>query len=449
MAKKSGESCLGILIKMTFLLTLMAILGISGIYFTYNKLNEFFNRGGTIVVPDFRGRHLEEILRNKPDGLEIIRRDERYDANLPKDHVIAQFPEPNTVVKPGKQIMLSVSLGFQRVIVPDLIGNAIREVDVALLNAQLSAGNKAYVFSNHIAPDRVVGQSPMPSEEYGINRSVDLLISLGTKPELVPLPNLSSMSLEAAKASLKSWGFNLGKVYSTQDKKRARFRIISTNPAPYSYMRKGDTVNILISSGYDVGSASDEELRAFRVLSEEVGAAAKFDMSGFKALMPSANTAVSGATSQAVGQGVSAGPGNVLVPEAVGGVKEGAGAAGSIVSTQRAAVSTQGIIEARAMPEPVIDQGAGGTEKVAGAEQAATVTSLNIAAPKKEISYMMPDGFMPKELKLVHISPTKREEIYVGVHKPLEVVKVNTPIMPNSKVQVYINDIPIEELKID
>jgi beta-lactam-binding protein with PASTA domain len=432
MARKSGESCLAILIKMTFLLTLMAILGISGIYFTYNKLNEFFNRGGTIVVPDFRGRHLEEIMENRPHGLEIVRRDEQYDANLPKDHVIAQFPEPNTVVKPGRQVMLSVSLGFQRVIVPDLIGNAIREVDVALLNAQLNAGNKAYVFSNNIPADRVVGQSPMPSEEYGINRNVDLLISLGTKPEIVPLPNLSNMSLEAAKASLKSWGFNLGKVYSTQDKKRARFRIISTNPAPYSYLRKGDTVNILISSGFDMGSATKEELRGFKVLNDELEPA-KFDMSGFKALVPTGSAA-----------GVSnVKPVTPVVPRFLVPELE------KPLDTEKTAVDEQGIIEARALQEPASDQPAQGTEKVSDMDLLAPAPSLNIAAPKKEISYMMPDGFMPKELKLVHISATKREEIYVGVHKPLEVVKVNTPIMPNSKVQVYINDIPIEELKID
>ena len=36
---------------------LIAVL-IGGVYFAYNKLNEFFNRGGTVIVPDFRGKHI-------------------------------------------------------------------------------------------------------------------------------------------------------------------------------------------------------------------------------------------------------------------------------------------------------------------------------------------------------------------------------------------------------
>src|SRR5574344_2198332 len=108
MAKKTGESCLAIMIKMTLLITIMTIIGFGAVYMAYNKLNDFFNRGGTIVVPDFRGKHLVEVMKMKPEGLEIVRRDEKFDPKLPKDHVIAQFPEPHTVVKPGKQIFLSV-----------------------------------------------------------------------------------------------------------------------------------------------------------------------------------------------------------------------------------------------------------------------------------------------------------------------------------------------------
>ena len=56
---------------------------------------------------------------------------------------------------------------------------------------------------------------------------------------------------------------------------------------------------------------------------------------------------------------------------------------------------------------------------------------------------------MPKEVKFIHIKPTGREQIYSGTHKPLDSIKVKVPIVPNSKIQIYINDVPVEERKID
>lgn len=416
MAKKTGESCLAIMIKMTLLITIMTIIGFGAVYMAYNKLNDFFNRGGTIVVPDFRGKHLVEVMKMKPEGLEIVRRDEKFDPKLPKDHVIAQFPEPHTVVKPGKQIFLSVSLGIQKVIVPDLVGNAIREVEVALLNAQLNTGNRAYVFSADVPPDRVVGQSPMPSEEYGINKNVDLLISLGVKPETLPLPNLTGVSLETAKSRLKTWGFNLGKVFSTTDKGRARFRIISTSPAPYSHLRKGDTVNILISSGNDKGSATPEDLKLFEIY--DGFATAKADMSGFKALTPMQKAPIP--------QVAPATPQNTAIINT---------ANTPVNPTTNPTTAANTPLDAVNTPPPLINP--------------KSPSGLTMAIPEKEISYMMPDGFMPKELKIIHITESGRKQIYSAAHKPLDLVNVKVPFVPNTKVQIYINDVPIEELKID
>jgi len=151
MTRKKSDSCLSILIKMSILMSILLAVLIGGVYFAYNKLNEFFNRGGTVIVPDFRGKHIVEVMKSKPTGLEVVRRDEKFDDRHAKDHVIAQFPEPGTVVKPGKQVLLSISLGLQKVSVPELTGSSQREVDVALMNAQLSTGDRAYIYSEKIA----------------------------------------------------------------------------------------------------------------------------------------------------------------------------------------------------------------------------------------------------------------------------------------------------------
>ena len=262
--KKNSDSCLGVMLKMTILLVILAAILVGGSIFAYNKLNEFFNRsGGNILVPDFRSRHTSEVMQMKPKEIEVVIRDQKYDDRQPKGHVIAQYPDPGTIVKPGKQVLITVSLGLQKVSVPNLIGKSMREVDVALMNSQLIQGNSAYVFSDKISPDRIVGQSPLSSEEYGVNKNVDLLISLGKKPETLPLPNLTGINLDTAKERIKSWGFNTGRIYSKPDSNRAKYQVISTSPSPYSYLRKGEVVNILVSSGSDAGTASADDIKKF------------------------------------------------------------------------------------------------------------------------------------------------------------------------------------------
>lgn len=392
------------MLKMTILLVVLAAILVFGGVFAFQKLNEFFNRsGGNVLVPDFRGKHTSEVMRIKPRDIEVVTRDQKYDDRQPKGHVIAQYPEPGTLVKPGKQVLLTISMGMQKVSVPDLVGKSLREVDVALMNSQLVLGNSAYVFSDKISPDRIVGQSPLSSEEYGVNKNVDLLISLGKKTETLPLPNLTGTNLDAAKTKLKAWGLNVGRIYSKTDPSKAKYQVISTSPAPYSYLRKGEVVNILVSSGSDAGTASAEDVK-------------KFEFSVNSMPLPTPATAQTEKPA--------------VVPQA-------ATPTNNVIHANSAETTATPVAEKKPelIPEIVAQP----------IEAPPTVSSSNT----KEISFVMPDGFMPKEVKFIHIKPDGREQIYSGTHKPLDSIKVKVPIVPNSKLQIYINDVPVEERRID
>jgi len=43
------------------------------------------------------------------------------------------------------------------------------------------------------------------------------------------------------------------------------------------------------------------------------------------------------------------------------------------------------------------------------------------------------------------VSPQGRRQVYAGTHKPLDQIRVEVPRIPGSKVQIYINDVPIED----
>ena len=403
--KKSSDSCLGVMLKMTILLVILAAILVGGGIFAYQKLNEFFNRsGGNVLVPDFRGRHTTEVMKIKPPNIEVVTRDQKYDDRQPKGYVIAQYPDPGTLVKPGKQVLITVSLGLQKVNVPNLIGKSMREVDVALMNSQLILGNSAYVFSDKISPDRIVGQSPMSSEEYGVNKNVDLLISLGKKPETLPLPNLTGINLDTAKERIKSWGFNIGRTYSKPDSNRAKYQVISTSPSPYSHLRKGEVVNILVSSGSDSGTATAEDIKKF-----------EFNIVSTPRVVETTK------------------PANITSPTPA-----------SSDSNKKEQEKPGVVVESK--PKENVEIVA---KPVVTPASTSAVSQPQSTKPTKDVIYVMPDGFMPKEVKFIHIKPDGREQIYSGTHKPLDSIKVKVPIVPNSKIQLYINDVPVEERKID
>ena len=228
---------------------------------------------------------------------------------------------------------------------------------------------------------------------------------MGKKPEKLPLPNLTGVNIDAAKLKIKSWGLNVGRIVSKPDSNRAKYQIISTNPSPYSYLRKGEVVNLLVSSGSDAGNATVDDIKKFEFSTSQIP---------------------------------------ILTPK--------------VTIENKVAVTTT---SNNVTPTSVVTPSTNEETKIVKKEEKPTEPTVKINAepikpkpapiskPTKEVIFSMPDGFMPKEVKFIHIKPEGREQIYSGTHKPLDNIKVKVPIVPNSKIQIYINDVPVEERKID
>jgi hypothetical protein len=185
-------------------------------------------------------------------------------------------------------------------------------------------------------------------------------------------------------------GFNTGKIVSKKDGGRQKFQIVSTSPAPYSSVRRGETINLLVSSGSDDGSATSADLKMFEIFT---GAEIAKVPVAEKTPAPAASVPV-------------------------------ANQAPKIILPSENSVT---------VAQPVLTQ----------------PVKAPVAAAEKEMSFVMPDGFMPKEVKFIHITSDGRQQVYSATHKPLDLVKVKVPVVPNSKVQIYINDVPIEERKVE
>ncbi len=395
MAKK--ESCLLIMFKMVLLLAIFLAALIGGFFYVKDKLNEYFNRGETIEVPDFRGKHLVQVIKEKPSELNIEKRDEKFDARFPKDHVLAQFPEPGTKVKPNKKVFLTISLGSKQVSVPDICQKNLRESVLLLINAQLKEGNRAYLTSSKTTRDKIMAQSPLPLSPHQVQAGVDMLISLGSGDTRAPLPNFTGRSLLSLRESLSALGLKEGRVVTKRDPEKATSIIISTRPAPYESVPEGQAIDFLVSAGNAAGNATNEDLKKFELSETTPPPAPK----------PTTSPTSSGS-------------------------------------------STSGTTKPEGSPPKIVIDGEepdGDDDDDDDPEAPPTVTVDDGAAKKSStpVQFVMPDGFMPKEVKFFLVSESGREQVYSGTHKPLDVIKVNVPKVPQGRVQIYINDVPIEE----
>lgn len=140
--------------------------------------------GGISVVPDLRGKKLEEveaILRE--NGLELGRVVEASHDRIPQGCVISQNPPPQSRIARGEKVNLLVSKGNESareqkvVTVPDLIGLKLEEAKVLLAQEGLGVGTLEEIMVGERRGGMVIDQDPLPGREIAVGQKVNLRIS--------------------------------------------------------------------------------------------------------------------------------------------------------------------------------------------------------------------------------------------------------------------------------
>src|SRR5262249_54462134 len=119
-------------------------------------------------------------------GLRLEVADRVY-STLPANEVVRQSPPAGERVKIPQDARVVLSLGLQKVMVPNLGGRSLRAARLSLLEAGLQLGEVSQVYMPDAPADTVVSQDPAPS---GVAPSphVDLLVAEGEPPRSYVMP---------------------------------------------------------------------------------------------------------------------------------------------------------------------------------------------------------------------------------------------------------------------
>ncbi|MEU6487916.1 Stk1 family PASTA domain-containing Ser/Thr kinase [Streptomyces sp. NPDC046887] len=149
--------------------------------------------------------------------------------------------------------------------VPTVLGQSQAEAEKRLADAGLGVRAVKRDFSGSYDRGEVMAADPAPGERIRGNGKVTLTVSRG--PEIVKVPNVRGLDLEAAKRELTAAGLAPGAVGLQFSEEVERGAVISTDPEPGSKRKPDSAVALVVSKGAavevpDLTGASPEDARS-------------------------------------------------------------------------------------------------------------------------------------------------------------------------------------------
>lgn len=173
----------------------------------------FAIHGREVRVPKLAGltpAQAERIANS--EGLALSVENRFYSPNVPRGHVISQYPAAQSTVRRGWRILVSESLGPQSAAIPDLTGQSPHAAGINLGRRGLEIGSVATVHLPGAAPQTVVAQSPRPDTSDVVSPRINLVLAAPDNARRYVMPSFIGRTLAEASAALERSGFGPAKV---------------------------------------------------------------------------------------------------------------------------------------------------------------------------------------------------------------------------------------------
>ena len=200
-----------------------------------------------LPVPDLAEvgeAHLSRIVGESGWVLERLER--RQDGTV-AGQILGQAPPSGTGLERGETVTVWVSLGPELVVIPgNLAGLAVEDAEVSLAAVGLSVGDVNERF-DETAIEGVVIEVDELFSEVEPGSSVDLVVSLGPAPRVVP-DIATGSSLAVARERLEALGLGVLE-WQVPDNVVAAGRVVRVEPLPGTEVAADSVVTVVVSDG--------------------------------------------------------------------------------------------------------------------------------------------------------------------------------------------------------
>lgn len=217
-------------------------------------------KGKEIEMPDVMDKEKSEAISMLVDAgfkKSNITVETKSNDEIQAGNVCATYPEVGSVWAEDGNIILYISEGTEKVIVPTLVGKTASEAKAALERAGLK-GNPTEVYSS-TEEGKVIKQEVNSGTQVDKGTTINYTVSKGEEPvETVTIPTgLEGKSYSSVYAQLKNLGLQVDPQYE-ESSSVAKDYVIYVEGAGYE-ANKGDTVIVVVSAGSTNSSADGTE----------------------------------------------------------------------------------------------------------------------------------------------------------------------------------------------
>lgn len=173
--------------------------------------------GRETTVPNFvRMSNAEAERLALTNGLQIDLEGQFYSADIPEGRIVSQVPTPGMRVRRGWHVRLAQSLGPQRVVIPDLLGQSPRAAELNIRQRGLELGTVAQVQLRDAPPQQIIAQSPPPNAQEILSPKVSVLVAADPEPQSYIMPSFVGRPLSEVAGRIEQAGFKIGRVYGAE-----------------------------------------------------------------------------------------------------------------------------------------------------------------------------------------------------------------------------------------
>ena len=226
----------------------LALFIIASVFFIY-RLAISNKATNTVKVPAVIGLDKDEAIKvlkeKKLNGL-IVKT--VNDDSVEAGKIVQQSPAPNAEAKEGTNVELTVSVGKNKTIVPNLSNVEFEKVEELLKKSNLTLGKVERKYDDKVDENKVISQSINYGDEVEKGTKIDIVVSRGKEDKKVEVPDLIGKTEADAIKALYDSGLAVGRTEKKADSKKSG-TVIWQSYGKGVKVDASTKVDIVVSSG--------------------------------------------------------------------------------------------------------------------------------------------------------------------------------------------------------
>jgi len=177
-------------------------------------------------------------------GFEIRYGPKVHSEKKAKDLVLSQDPAPGARIVSGGTITLTISLGPERISIPDAAGKNI-ELVLGDLRASKLVPERVDAFDDLIPKDLVIKTDPPAGGVVSPGTKITVYVSKGRAP--ITVPNVIGQNIDQARPALEKVKLQVTVVEQDSDKPKSE--VIAQDPGDGAGVEAGAKIKLTVSKG--------------------------------------------------------------------------------------------------------------------------------------------------------------------------------------------------------